>query len=326
MRVCVFGAGAIGGVVAAGLMAAGNKVSVVARGGHLAAIREKGLRIETGDDAETWRLAATDRPQELGPQDFVITTVKAHALPSAADAILPLLGAATGVVYALNGIPWWYFHREGGRFDGRRIDLLDPGGSLWERVGVERAIGCVVNFASSNPAPGLVRRAGIRNRLLLGEPSGETGARLGIVASALSGAGFVVETAMPIRHAIWGKLRRGAVSSAFATLTAGPAGQSFASDDLRELFRRAMDDLTRIAAAYGVALADDVEAQLDDVAASRHSPSMLQDLGKRRSMEIDAQLSAPLHLARLAGVDVPTFEAIVGLARARAANAGLYRL
>jgi len=324
MRICVFGAGSIGGVIAAGLARSGAAVSVVARGAHLQAIRAGGLRVQTGAETATHAVAASDRAGDFGPQDLVIVTVKAHALPGAVPALLPLIGDGTRVIYALNGIPWWYFHGEGGPHDGYRLACLDPEGGLWDRVGAGRTIGCVVNFAADNPEPGLIRRIGANNRLLLGLPDAAGGGDLAAVAEALRAAGFVVETDSPIRNVIWTKLRRGATSAAVATLTLGPAGQALGNADVRRLFRTAMDEITAVAAAHGCTLDDSAEAQIEDLARSPHQPSMLQDLLKGRSMEIDAQLTATQEMAALAGIATPVLDLLAALVRARAQNAGLY--
>lgn len=325
MRICIFGAGAIGGVIAAALHASGQETCLVARGEHLEAIRSHGLRFERkAGDLLTAQVPASSRAADFGPQDVVIVTVKAHALASAAPAILPLLHSTTCVVYTLNGIPWWYFHRSGDPFEGWRIDRLDPSGLLWDEVGIERAIGCVVNFSASVPKPGMVRREGAANRLWIGEPGGTASDRLASVAAALSAAGFEVETETPIREAVWAKLCRGAVSSALATLVAAPSGFVLGEGGLRPLFRDAMMEMRAIAAAYGHAQAESVDPILDQWSGSKHRPSMLQDLEAGRPMEIDAQMTVPQEMARFAGVRTPVLDMLFALARARARAAGLY--
>jgi 2-dehydropantoate 2-reductase len=178
MKICVFGAGAIGCAIAARLAAAGFTTAVLARGAALQAIRANGVRFEVGGATAVGQVAASDDPAALGPQDVVIATVKAHDLPGSAGAIGALLHARSAVVYAVNGVPWWYFHGVGGDADGRKIVRLDPVGALWDEVGVQRAIGCVVNFASSLAAPGAAHGEGPNNRLALGEPKGGASARL----------------------------------------------------------------------------------------------------------------------------------------------------
>lgn len=324
MKICIFGAGAVGGTIAASLHAAGQEVCLVARGAQLEALRAEGLRLERGDQTLNARVPASDQTAAFGPQDVVIVAVKAHALPSAASAIRPLLHSGTSIVYALNGIPWWYFHRSGDRFEGKRIDRLDPGGQLWDGLGVERSIGCVVNFSSSVVAPGVVRREGRANRLWVGEPGGSPSPRLSDLAEVLAAAGFQVETEIPIREAIWAKLCRGAVSSALATLVSAPSGFVLGKGGLRPLFRTAMLEMRSVAEAYGYPQQDEIDALLDQWLGSTHRPSMLQDLDQGRPMEIDAQMTVPQELARLAGVETPVIDVLFSLVRARAQAAGLY--
>lgn len=325
MKICIFGAGAVGGAIAAALHASGQQTCLVARGEHLEAIRTRGLMLELyAGDTLTAHVPASDQAADFGPQDVVIVTVKAHALASAAPSILPLLHSTTCVVYAMNGIPWWYFHGAGDTFEGQRITLLDPGGVLWDEVGIERAIGCVVNFSAAVPKPGMVRREGAANRLWIGEPGGTASDRLVSVAAALSAAGFEVETETPIRKAVWAKLCRGAVSSALATLVAAPSGFVLGKGGLRPLFRDAMMEMRAIAAAYGYAQIEAVDPILDQWSESKHRPSMLQDLEAGRPMEIEAQMTVPQEMARLAGVRTPVLDMLFALVRARARAAGLY--
>jgi 2-dehydropantoate 2-reductase len=207
MRICIFGAGAVGGYLAGFLAKGGADVSVVARGAHLAAIRAHGLTVEMPDGAINMKLAASDDPADLGPQDAVIVTVKAPALPAVAATIGPLLGRATPVAFTMNGIPWWYFHAHGGPFDGRRLPRLDPGDALWRAVEPERAIGGVFWPACSTPAPGTVRLlSGAGRGTVFGEPNGAISPRIESLAAAFRAADLPVTIAGNIRALIWQKL------------------------------------------------------------------------------------------------------------------------
>jgi 2-dehydropantoate 2-reductase len=207
MRVCVFGAGSVGGYLAGCLARSGGDVCVVARGKHLAAIRASGLTVETPDTTFTAKLPASDSPADLGPQDAVIVTVKAPALPSVAATIAPLLGPDTSVAFPMNGIPWWYFHAHGGPFDGRRLPRLDPGDALWRAVTPERAIGGIFWPACSVPAPGIVRLlTGAGRGTVFGEPDGSTTPRIEALAAAFRAASLPVTIAPNIRELIWQKL------------------------------------------------------------------------------------------------------------------------
>ncbi|HEX7970496.1 MAG TPA: 2-dehydropantoate 2-reductase, partial [Stellaceae bacterium] len=205
MKVTVFGAGAIGGYIAARLALAGNDVSVVARGAHLAAMRERGLVLDDRGKLRTVRLRATDRAGELGRQELVIIAVKAHAMAEVAPAIAALLDPETVLVPAQNGIPWWFTHAAGGTLEGVRLTAVDPEGRLAAQLDPTRIVGCVVYMAAAVPEPGLVRRFG-GNMLILGEPDGSASARLARLAELFGAAGIKIETTPRIRDAVWTKL------------------------------------------------------------------------------------------------------------------------
>ncbi len=325
MKVCVYGAGAIGGVIAARLALSGVDTAVVARGAHLAAIRENGLTLQTPEATRVARIAASDDPADLGPQDVVIAAVKAHQIPPIARPLQALLGPDTAVVYAINGIPWWYFHKAGGPWNERRLERLDPGGVLWDAVGVDRTIGCVVNLPSSIVGPGAVHYEGGNNRLALGELDDSQSPRLLALADRLRAAGFDIDTHRPIRFEIWNKLSLNIVASPLAVLTNAPAGAGLSDPAFRALARQTWMDAIAIASAYGFELDADIDRKLDAMArGGRHRPSILQDADNGRPIEIDAQIVVPMELARDAGVPVPTFDMLAALMRARARAAGLY--
>jgi 2-dehydropantoate 2-reductase len=324
MKVCVYGAGAVGGVIAARLAKGGVETSVIARGGQLEAIRKNGLRLETDEPIPVARLAASDDPAKIGPQDLVITTVKAHQLPAIVDGLKKLLRADTAVVYGINGIPWWYFHKVGGPQEGRRIDRLDPGGRLWNEIGVERTIGCVVNLGGSVTEPGVVSNPSGSKRLALGEPGGEQSARLIAIAGELRKGGLTISTERPIRHEMWRKLATNMTATPIAVLTAWAQGLAIASDPaVREIARTLCVEAGSIGEAYGAPPVD-ADAIVNGISGGAHRASILQDLDVGRSMEIDAQLTVPLDLAREVGVKVPVLEALTALVKARARSAGLY--
>ncbi len=325
MKICVYGAGAIGGSIAGRLARSGAQVSVVARGTHLAAMRERGLQFDTPEDSNVLKIPASDDPTALGPQDVVIAAVKAHQLPAIATGLTGLLHDNTIVLYAINGLPWWYFHKAGGAFEGRRLERLDPGGILWDEVGVDRTIGCVVNLPATVIAPGVVRYEGGNNRLALGELGGEQSVRLTAIADVLRAAGIMIETHRPIRHEVWKKLVLIMVTSPLTILTASPVSMIMRDPDIRDVARRVFAESNALAAAYGFDLDPDIDRTLGArFAHSQHRPSILQDLETGRPMEIDPQITVPLELAHDAGVPVPALDMLAGLVRARARAAGLY--
>ncbi|MHA1190439.1 MAG: 2-dehydropantoate 2-reductase, partial [Alphaproteobacteria bacterium] len=176
-KIAIYGAGAIGGYLGAKLAQGGAGVSLIARGQHLQAMRDHGLSLTEDGAEQTIDVTATDAPEELGPQDYVIVSLKAHSIPAAVEPMQPLLGPDTAVVFAVNGVPWWYFYGAGGDFAGTRLESVDPGNVIWDGIGPERAIGCVVYVASEISEPGWVRHLS-GNRFSLGEPSGERSERV----------------------------------------------------------------------------------------------------------------------------------------------------
>ena len=325
MKVCVYGAGAIGGHVAARLAKGGAEVAVVARGPNLEAMRARGLRVRTPDEDMTAPVRASADPAELGKQDAVIVTVKAPALPSVAAGIAPLLGPDTPVVFAMNGIPWFYFHREGGPHDGMRLERLDPGGALWDAVGPERAIAGVVYSACTVTAPGEVEVENARSRLILGEPDGTASARCERLAEVLRAGGLTTEVTERIRDAIWAKLLLNLGSGPLGILTGCAPSGFYAEEGCREATRRILAEGVALAAALGCKTAPNAEGQIRNASQSNHKTSILQDLELGRPMEIEALYGVPLELARMHGVETPVLDMLAGMVRARARQAGLYQ-
>lgn len=324
LKICVFGAGAIGGHLAARLSRGGAEVSVVARGAHLAAIQARGLRIEAPDGIFTAVVHATDDPSSLGPQDAVLVTVKAPALGSVAATIAPLLGADTPVVFVINGIPWWYFDKHGGALDGTRLEKLDPDGAVRAAIGPRRAIGGVVYSACTVTAPGVVQVEHVRNRLVLGELDGSMSARAQAIAAPLTTGGFTMEVSSDIRSAVWSKLMLNLAAGPIAVLTM-EAGRAFLHEAAVEVAMRAIyAESAAVAVALGCTPVFDVEASIVGTRKSGHKSSILQDLELGRPMEVATIFDAPLALARLAGVATPTLDLVVALARIRAKAAGLF--
>lgn len=324
MRIAVFGAGAIGGHIAFRLARSGADVSVVARGAYLEAIRARGITVHARDVTDTVRVKASDDPGELGEQDAVITTAKAHSLPGIARAIHPLLGRETPVAFVVNGIPWWYFHRHGGAHDGRRIERLDPGGALWDGMGVERTIGGVVYSACTVVEPGVVQVENATSRVILGEPDGAISPRAEAIAAALRAGGMGGEVTPAIRLAVWEKLAGNMGNGPLAILAGRAMKDYMAEPAIYQAAIRAMEECHAIARAWGCAVKADAAKRAEMNAKSAHKPSILQDLEAGKTMEIDAQFVVPLELARLAGVETPILDLTIALAIERARAAGLY--
>ena len=323
MKVCVFGAGAIGTHVAGRLAKGGAMVSVIARGPQLAAIQANGVRVHAADGEIQARVAAGADARVLGLQDAVIVTVKAPALPSVARGIGPLLGPDTTVAFVMNGIPWWYFHGTGGE-EGRRLPKLDPGDALRNAVHPARVVGGVVYSACTITEPGVVHVENQRSRIVLGAPDGCSSGRIEALAAILRAGGLVMEVTNRIRDAVWAKLLLNLGSGPLAVLAGCAPAQLFAEDACRIAARRILAEGAAIAAAMGCPVEPNAEGQIANGAKSHHKPSILQDLEGGRPMEIDALYGVPLDFARMHGVPTPTLDLLAAAVRVRARQAGLY--
>jgi 2-dehydropantoate 2-reductase len=322
VRIAVFGAGAIGGYLAVGLAQAGQDVTVIARGTHLEAIRASGLTLLEGDARRTAHPAATDRPEEAGPQDYVIVTLKAHSLPPVADRLRAMLGPDTAVVTAMNGVPFWYFHGLEGPWRDRRVESVDPGGVLWDTIGPERCIGCVVYPACEVVEPGVIRHVEL-DRFSLGEPDGSRSERVQNLAKALIEAGFKAPVRPLIRDEIWTKLWGNLCFNPISALTTATLDLVATDPGTRAVARAMMLEAKQIGEKLGVRFAIDVDKRIDGAAAvGAHRTSMLQDLERGRPMEIDALVTAVQELGRLTGTSTPTIDTVLALVRQRAGVAG----
>ena len=323
MRVAIYGAGATGGYLGAKLALAGVDTTLIARGPHLEAMQRDGVRLRIDGDELVARPFCTDDPAEAGPHDFVIITLKAHSATRVVDAMQPLLGPDTAVVTAQNGVPWWYFYRVGGAWEGTRLESVDPGGRQWDGIGPERAIGCVVYVASEIAEPGVIRHL-YGNRFTLGEPSGEKTARIRALSRALIGAG-VRAPARRIRQEIWVKLLGNVCFNPISALTLATLDRVATEPGTRSVARAMMEETRAIGEALGVRFRLDIERRIDGAAAvGAHRTSMLQDLEKGRAMEIDALVTSVQELGRLVDVPTPTIDVVLALVRQRAEVAGLY--
>ena len=325
MKLCVFGAGAIGGLMAAKLAAKGDvEVTVIARGPHLAAMQAKGLTLRSDGQGKVIPVRAVASADEAGPQDYVLVTLKAHSLPGAAEQMQPLLGPETAIVSAVNGIPWWYFHKLAGPFEGRRVESVDPGGVVSRLLPPERAIGCIVYPAAEVPEPGVIEHT-YGDRFTLGEPDGSRGPRVNALSEALIAAGFKAPVRPKIRDELWVKLWGNMAFNPISALTTVTLDVLIADDGQRSIARAMMLEGQAVAEKLGVRFAIDVDKRIAGGAeVGAHKTSMLQDLERGRPMEIDALLGAVVELAELVEVPVPTCRTVLALVRARGRAAGCY--
>ena len=324
MKICIYGAGAIGGHLAARLHKAGAEVSVVARGAHLAAIRANGLTVHAVDGVHHAPVRASADPAELGKQDAVFVTVKAPALPAVAVSIGSLLGSDTPVAFVMNGIPWWYFDHLPGPHAGTSLPRIDPGDVLRRALGPGRAIGGVVYSASAVTSPGVVVVEQPKSRVILGEPDGTLSDRVLTLSGLISKGGISGKATPAIRNEIWNKLISNLAGGTLAVLTGSAPANIYVEPATEHAALRMMHEAATIAQALG---ADPTTNHAQRVGGQRsmdHKPSILQDLELGRPMEIDGMFDAPLALAHLAGVEVPTLELLVALCKLRARSAGLY--
>lgn len=323
MKVCVYGVGAIGGHLAARLAKGGAEVSVIARGANLAALRAKGIVVETPRGELAAKLRATDDPATLGKQDAVVVAVKAPALPSIVGGLAALIGPETSVAFVMNGIPWWYLHRHGGAVDGKRLPRVDPGDALLETVRIERTIGGVIYGGCDAVAPGVVKVEAAQTRLILGHPDDRKSERIDALAAHLRADDFVVETSTNIRRDLWAKLQVNISSGLFACLTDQSLRAAHDEPGCRAAVRSLVDEIVALATALGCATGLGIE-RLAGQPTQQRKTSIALDLERGRPIEFDAMFGAPLALARLMNVPTPTFDLLAGLLKLRAIAAGSY--
>ncbi|MGE8382269.1 MAG: ketopantoate reductase family protein [Pseudomonas putida] len=323
MKVCVYGAGAVGGHLAARLVKGGAEVSVIARGSQLSAIQADGLRVQTPEGLLRVHPFASESAVDVGPQDVVIVAVKAPALEQMVQGIAPLLGDHTLVLFAMNGIPWWFFHGSGGPLSGTQLPRIDPNAALWNTVRPERAVGAVAYTACTVTAPGHITVQNPQNRLVFGRPDGATDERLEALASVLRDGGMDAEVTPRIRDAVWAKLLMNLVGGSLGILTGSAMKDALCNPAVAAFARGMAEEGAAIARALGCDPGDPYVG-LPKLSVSKHKQSILQDLELGRSMEVDAMLQMPLELARLAGVETTKLDFVIGLAVQRARAAGLY--
>lgn len=325
MKVAVVGAGAIGGVLGARLAARGHEVVLVARGAHLEAIRSGGLVLvdHVGEATGSYRLAASEDPADFGAQDLVFIALKAQAIGGMLPRLRMLLKDDTVVVPAINGLPWWYFYREAGPHDGRRLRTLDPHGSMFADLDCRHLLGCVVHVAAEVRAPGEVHHTGGR-RMVLGEPDNSASGRLQQVCALLDDAGLQAQPSERIRLDVWIKLLGNLSFNPVAALTGYLMNQICADEQVLEVIRSMMREGMAVSAHYGYPMPMTPDERIDmarQLGAAKIS--MLQDLERGRALELAPIVGAVIELADLAGLPVPTIRMVHSLTQARARTLGL---
>jgi 2-dehydropantoate 2-reductase len=324
MKVCIYGAGAIGGWIGVKLARAGCEVSVVARSATLEALQRHGLRLDEGGQTLSAPARASASPAELGPQDLVVVAVKAPAMPDVALAIGPLLGPRTIVLTAMNGVPWWFFEGFGGRFAGTRLKAVDPEGIIAGAIAARHIVGCVVHASCSLKSPGFVQHH-FGNKLILGEPSGEKTARVRELAALLERGGHEVVLSEQIQKDAWYKLWGNMTVNPVSAFTGATTDLILNDDLVRGFISSVMLEAREIGARIGI--------PIEQLPEDRHQvtrklgafkTSMLQDVEAGKPVEIDALVTVVKELGEITGVPTPFTDVLLGLARLHARVNGLY--
>jgi len=324
MRICIYGAGAIGGYLGAMLSQTEAEVSLIARGPHLQAMQNQGLRLLTEAGESVHQLNYTDKPETLPPQDYVIVTLKAHSVPKIVPQIDALLAPEGAVVTAVNGIPWWYFYGIEGPLKDKRLQSVDPDDQQWQQLKPERAIGCVVYPACDLVEPGVIRHVE-GNRFTLGEPSGEKTDRVKALSQILIQAGLKAPVRPRIRDDIWVKLWGNLCFNPISALTHATLDTIATQTATRKIARDMMTEAQAIAESLGVRFSVDIDKRINGAAnVGAHKTSMLQDLEQGRPMEIDALLAVVQEMGKMTGIETPIIDVVLGLIIQRAQQAGTY--
>ena len=322
MKICIAGAGAIGGYIGARLARAGADVVLFARGPHLRAMEAHGLRVQSAEGDFEVRPQVTGDLASIGHADVVFLGVKAHGLMSLAPALLPLFGPDTVVVSTQNGIPWWYFQGHGGEFEGWRLERIDPGGVISSAIEPRRVVGSLAYFATDVVEPGVIRH-NEGNRISFGEPDGSRSDRVRRIAEALIGAGFRCPISTRFRHEIWVKLLGNISFNPVSALTRGTLEEMVRQPDTARLIRDVMTEAESVANRLGIEIPISIDQRMaGGEKAGAHKTSMLQDLEAGRPMEIEAIAGATLELGERLGVPMPATRAVYACVKLLDANRG----
>lgn len=324
MKICIFGAGAIGGYMAVMLKRGGADVSLIARGPHLKAIQENGLKLLVDGEEIVERMPASRDPRDLGPQDYIIVALKAHQAWESAPDFAPLMHETTAVVTAQNGLPWWYFYGLGSKFSGLRLRSVDPGDRQWELIGPQRVIGATVYPATEIVEPGVIKHV-YGNQFGLGEPDCSQSERVAKLGCALEAGGLKPRFYDDIRNDIWIKLWGNLCFNPISALTGATLDVVATDPGTRALARNMMLEAQQIAEHFGASFRVDVERRINGAAGvGAHRTSMLQDVTNGRAIELDALLTGVQEMGRLGGFETPFIDSVLALAQQIGRVRGLY--
>jgi 2-dehydropantoate 2-reductase len=324
MKLCIFGAGAMGGWIGGLLARQGVDVTLIARGPHLAAMKEHGLRVRMNGEEFVTHPRLTDDPEEAGPQDYVFISLKAHSVPPVAERMRPLLGPDTAVVTASNGIPWWYFYKLPGPWENHRLETVDPGGKQWDVFGPERAIGCILWPAAEVVEPGVVQHE-YGDRISVGEPDSSRSERVVALAQVLQSAGLKAPIRPNLRNETWVKIWGNVSLNPVSALTHSTLEDMINDPGTLMVIRQMMLEAQAVGEKLGIRFGMNVDQRIKGAAeVGSHRTSMLQDLERGRPMEIDAIVGVVSELGRLVDVPTPTIDTVYHLVVRRAREAGCY--
>lgn len=324
MKVCIYGAGAIGGWIGAHLARQGCTLGAVARGATLQALQQNGLLLRQGDQAIQVALNARLEPAELGIQDLVIVAVKAPAMADVARQMAPLLGPETVVLTAMNGVPWWFLHGFGGALSGTSLQSVDPSGVIAQHIPAVQVIGGVVHASCSVDGPGVIRHH-FGNGLILGEPCGAETPRVQALVALLTQAGFNATVSSQIQRDVWYKLWGNMTINPISAFTGATTDVILDDPLVRQFVSSVMLEAKAIGERIGIPIVqtpEDRHAVTRKLGAFR--TSMLQDVDARKPVELDALVSSVRELGQLTGVATPFTDALLGLSRLHARGLGLY--
>jgi 2-dehydropantoate 2-reductase len=310
MKYAIVGAGAIGAFAGAMLSRAGEDVTLVARGAHLRAMQEHGVRVRGETEDFSARPTATDDPATIGPVDVVLLTLKAHSLTAMAPRLAPLIGPETVVVSAQNGLPWWYFYRHGGEWEGTHLETIDPGGVIGLEIDPARVIGCVVYPSTTLVEPGIVQHLE-GNRFAIGEPDGSKSERCRRLADSFIKAGLRCPIRTNIRHDMWVKLMGNVAYNPISALTRATLVDIVRCPETRELAAGIMAEAEAVAKKLGISLGVTIAQRLEGAEkVGHHKTSMLQDVEAGRPMELEAIVGAVVELGTKMGLSLPYTSAV----------------
>ena len=327
MKICVFGAGAIGGYIGCSLSKAGANVSLIARGPHKEAIEKNGLTLMAGDTSETFNLKVTEDAKELETQDYIIIGVKAHAIASIVEDLKPLLNKNTTILSAVNGIPWWYFYKANSNtiLENTHIDSVDPGGIIWKNLNPERALGCVVYPACEIEKPGVIKHIE-GNRFSLGEPSGLNTDRLKILSDLFIKGGLKAPQKKNLRDEIWIKLWGNCSFNPISAITGASLDIIGNDPSSRFLLRQMMEECQKVGEAIGVNFGVSIDKRINGATSIiGHKPSTRQDIEMKRPLEIDPIMSAIIEIGNKIKIDTPILKHVNSILKLKADYLGLYK-